>query len=161
MEDVIIDGARRLDRNQVPANRFGVSFIQIGDDPDAAEFLREIDEDISRQHNCRVSQRTDPLQIGLIRCIHYQDMVNATPYDPQNPEFTSDGFLKCVLGSIDSYCDNIHPLFPPKLAPRASSPFISMDYGCHVPYPVSPRPGVRSTPTPLHFNSLLQPMPSS
>jgi len=56
VEDVIIDGARRLDRNQVPANRFGISFVQIGNDPDAAEFLRELDEDISRQHNCRVSQ---------------------------------------------------------------------------------------------------------
>lgn len=61
MEDVIIDAARRLDRNQVPSNRFGLSFVQIGNDPDAAEFLRELDEDISHQHNCRVSQRTGPL----------------------------------------------------------------------------------------------------
>jgi len=61
VEDVIIDGARHLDRNQVPVHRFGLSFVQIGNDPDAAEFLRELDEDISHQHNCRVSQQTDLL----------------------------------------------------------------------------------------------------
>ncbi|KAL9716624.1 hypothetical protein Ac2012v2_001074 [Leucoagaricus gongylophorus] len=142
VEDVIIDGARHLDRNQVSVHRFGLSFVQIGNDPDAAEFLRELDEDISHQHNCR-------------------DMVNTTPYDPQNPEFTRDGFLKCVLGSIDPYYDSLRPHLPQKIAPRPSSPLVSIDYGCHATYPVSPRPGVRSPPTPLHFNSLLQPITSS
>ncbi|KXN85735.1 hypothetical protein AN958_10918 [Leucoagaricus sp. SymC.cos] len=91
VDSAIIEGARRLDRNQVPQHRFGVSFVQIGNDPDAAEFLRELDDDISVRFGCR-------------------DMVDTTPFDQhQSTEFTRDVFLKCVLGAIDPYYDNQFP----------------------------------------------------
>lgn len=55
MEAVIAEAACRLDRNNIPLRRFGVSFVQIGNDPDAAEFLQELDDDISKRFDCRVS----------------------------------------------------------------------------------------------------------
>ncbi|KAF5352857.1 hypothetical protein D9756_006123 [Leucocoprinus leucothites] len=152
VEGVIIEGARRLDRNHVPQYRFGLSFVQIGNDPDAAEFLRELDDDISAQHNCR-------------------DMVNATPYDPSSPEFTRDVFLKCVLGSIDPFYDNLLPHLPAQraspVAPKPATPAPSTDFG----YPasvyiganasVSPGLGMHSPlPPPLHPNSqFMYPVP--
>jgi hypothetical protein len=49
-------------------------------------------------------------------------MVNATPFNPKDPEFTRDVFLKCVLGSIDPYYDDLlkQPVNSPapKLPPR-------------------------------------------
>lgn len=55
MDKVIVEAARRLDDNNVPLRRFGVSFVQIGDDPDAAEYLKELDDDIGTKFTCRVS----------------------------------------------------------------------------------------------------------
>jgi hypothetical protein len=55
VEDVIVECARRQDQQRVPLRRFGVSFLQIGNDPDAADFLKELDDDISKSYGCRVS----------------------------------------------------------------------------------------------------------
>ncbi|EKM84256.1 hypothetical protein AGABI1DRAFT_88991 [Agaricus bisporus var. burnettii JB137-S8] len=84
VDKVIVGAARRLDNNNVPLRRFGVSFVQIGDDPDAAEYLKELDDDIGAKYTCR-------------------DMVDTTPYNPAVPELTREAFIKRVLGSIDPY----------------------------------------------------------
>lgn len=51
---MIIDAARRLDRNEVPLKRFGVQFAQIGDDFEATEALQELDDDLAAAHGIRV-----------------------------------------------------------------------------------------------------------
>jgi len=52
--DVIIAAARRLDQHEVPLKQFGVQFAQIGDDPEAAEALQELDDDLAAAHGIRV-----------------------------------------------------------------------------------------------------------
>jgi len=51
---VIITAARRLDQHEVPLKKFGVQFVQIGDDPEATESLQELDDDLAGAHGIRV-----------------------------------------------------------------------------------------------------------
>ena len=54
---VIVDFARRLDARQVPVHRLGIQFVQIGDDPDATEALKELDDELGPTHGVRVRRR--------------------------------------------------------------------------------------------------------
>ncbi|KAF9446270.1 hypothetical protein P691DRAFT_733578 [Macrolepiota fuliginosa MF-IS2] len=151
VDKVIVEGARRLDRNNVPIHRFGISFVQIGNDPDAAEFLRELDDDISDQHQCR-------------------DMVDATPFDPKDPEFTREVFLKCVLGSIDPYYDQVRQNSSFVYASSTTSMYAASNgsaspyatpmmptHPIHSPPPMMPTHPMHS-PSPMH-STLMQGMP--
>lgn len=53
----IIDFARRLDARQVPAYKFGLQFVQIGDDEDATEALKELDDELGPANGVRVRKR--------------------------------------------------------------------------------------------------------
>jgi hypothetical protein len=46
--------ARRLDVRNVPLRQFGIQFIQIGDDGDAAEALKELDANLGSERGIRV-----------------------------------------------------------------------------------------------------------
>ncbi|KAF9456827.1 hypothetical protein BDZ94DRAFT_1302285 [Collybia nuda] len=80
--DAIVEAARRLDHNNVPLKQFGIQFAQIGDDPEATEALRELDDDLSKTYQIR-------------------DMVDTTPYNPQHSSFTSETLVKILLGAIN------------------------------------------------------------
>ncbi|KAF8346918.1 hypothetical protein F5887DRAFT_1073005 [Amanita rubescens] len=85
-KEVIIDAARRLDQQQARQGCFGIQFVQIGDDPDATEALRELDDDLPQLYGVR-------------------DIVDTTPYDPSDPSFTADTLTKTLLGSISRTLD--------------------------------------------------------
>ncbi|KAF8346919.1 hypothetical protein F5887DRAFT_1073006 [Amanita rubescens] len=85
-KEVIIEAARRLDQQHARHGCFGIQFVQIGDDPDATEALRELDDDLPKMYGVR-------------------DMVDTTPYDPRDPSFTTDTLTKILLGSISRTLD--------------------------------------------------------
>jgi hypothetical protein len=58
-KQVIIEAARRLDRSGIALNRLGIQFAQIGDDEDATEALKELDDDIAAEYGVRVSLAND------------------------------------------------------------------------------------------------------
>src|SRR6185369_6820545 len=43
-----------MDRNQIPQKHFKIKFLQIGDDPEATEFLRELGPELQTRYNCKV-----------------------------------------------------------------------------------------------------------
>ena len=51
VEDYIIKVARELDHLEAGASQIGIQFVQIGDDSDAAGFLRHLDNDLKHQTN--------------------------------------------------------------------------------------------------------------
>ena len=53
-KEVIVEAARRLDQKQARRGCFGIQFAQIGDDPDATEALRELDDDLTHTYGVRV-----------------------------------------------------------------------------------------------------------
>ncbi|KAF8640841.1 hypothetical protein AX17_000489 [Amanita inopinata Kibby_2008] len=85
-KQVIVNAARHLDQQNIPFGRFGIQFAQIGDDPDATEALRELDDDIALQYGVR-------------------DMVDSTPFNPASPQFTVETMTKILLGAIDCLVD--------------------------------------------------------
>jgi hypothetical protein len=86
-ESVLTTIARRLDRGDYPLSQVGVQLLQIGDDPEAAEALKELDEGLSAAHGVR-------------------DMVDTVPY--RGEAMTSDLIVKVLLGGINRRIDRRH-----------------------------------------------------
>jgi hypothetical protein len=86
-QSVIVEFARRLDTKNVPLRQLGIQFVQIGDDPDAAAALKELDE-----------------QLGLANGV--RDMVDTTPFSHAEPSLRADVIVKIVLGALNSTLDN-------------------------------------------------------
>jgi hypothetical protein len=94
-----------LDVRNVPLRQLGIQFVQIGDDADAAEALKELDDQLGPDHGVRVSNRTS-LYLDNIDCIIYQDMVDTTPFSQAEPSLRADLIIKVVLGAINDSLDN-------------------------------------------------------
>jgi hypothetical protein len=87
-KSVIIEFARRLDEKNVPLRQLGIQFVQIGDDPDAAYALKELDDQLGPENGVR-------------------DMVDTTPFNLAEPSLRADIIVKIVLGSLNSTLDNV------------------------------------------------------
>ena len=59
----IVEAARRLDERQVPLHKFGIQFVQIGDDLDATEALKELDDELGPANGVRVRKHTKSLSL--------------------------------------------------------------------------------------------------
>jgi hypothetical protein len=86
-KSVIVEFARRLDEKNVPLRQLGIQFVQIGDDLDAADALKELDEELGPENGVR-------------------DMVDTTPFNLAEPSLRADIIVKIVLGSLNSTLDN-------------------------------------------------------
>jgi len=82
-ESVIVHAARKLDRLDAPPYQLGIQFFQIGNDPDAREALRDLDDAISDRASVR-------------------DIVDTVtwPEGQDSPQLTPDLVLKTVLGAV-------------------------------------------------------------
>ncbi|OJA20950.1 hypothetical protein AZE42_03499 [Rhizopogon vesiculosus] len=119
----IVEAASRLDRQRVPLDKFGIQFLQIGMDEEAARALRVLDDELSARFKIR-------------------DIVDATPFDHTQGGFSTDYMLKILIGSLNKELDNALPpnevlppgkrvnLSPPAFdtrsppMPRPSSPYV-------------------------------------
>lgn len=54
LPEVIVSAAQRLERSQVPEGMFGIQFVQIGTDAEAALALRALDDHLEQQYKVRV-----------------------------------------------------------------------------------------------------------
>jgi hypothetical protein len=62
-KQVIVEYARYLDRRNVALRQLGIQFVQIGDDPDATEALKELDDNLGPMHVVRVRKRVKSLSL--------------------------------------------------------------------------------------------------
>ncbi|TFK72035.1 hypothetical protein BDN72DRAFT_932306 [Pluteus cervinus] len=83
-EDAIIQAARRLDSKEFPLSQVGVSFVQIGNDKEGAEYLQMLDDALEGT----------------------RDMVDTTPYFGP---VTTDALCKILLGGINRRWDKANP----------------------------------------------------
>lgn len=83
-EGVLVQNARRLDAMNAPGFQVGVQFFQIGNDPEAKEALRDLDDGLAQQ--------------GI------RDMVDAVTWDESGRggglELSPEAILKVVLGAV-------------------------------------------------------------
>ncbi|KAG2123417.1 hypothetical protein DEU56DRAFT_745392 [Suillus clintonianus] len=100
LPEVIVSAAHRLERSQVPEEMFGIQFVQIGTDAEAASALRALDDHLAKQYKIR-------------------DIVDTTPYDPQQGAFNTDYMLKILLGGVNKVLDNGGPVPSELLSPLA------------------------------------------
>jgi hypothetical protein len=54
VENVIVNAAHRLHQSKVPERMIGIQFVQIGDDEDATQALKELDTALEQKWNIRV-----------------------------------------------------------------------------------------------------------
>jgi hypothetical protein len=83
-EDSIVSLARRLDRGNFPLAQVGIQFVQIGDDKEATEFLKELDDALSGTHGVR-------------------DIVDTTPF--LGIKLTAEMLIKILLGGVNRRVD--------------------------------------------------------
>ncbi|KAG1720399.1 hypothetical protein EDB19DRAFT_1835999 [Suillus lakei] len=100
LPEVIVSAAHRLERSQVQEEMFGIQFVQIGTDAEAASALRALDDHLAKQYKIR-------------------DIVDTTPYDPQQGAFNTDYMLKILLGGVNKVLDNGGPAPSELLSPLA------------------------------------------
>lgn len=84
VESVIVNAARKLDKLHAQPWQVGVQFFQVGNEPEAAEELRELDDALADQKGVR-------------------DMVDTVPFNGQNgvaSTLTGNTILKVVLGAV-------------------------------------------------------------
>lgn len=90
LEGTLIQAAKRLDKLDAPASQVGVQFFQVGSDPEATTYLKELDDglaDIARDRDMR-------------------DMVDTIPFLGENGTTLSGaGILKVVLGAVTRRLD--------------------------------------------------------
>ncbi|KAG6373860.1 hypothetical protein JVT61DRAFT_6012 [Boletus reticuloceps] len=82
--DSIVSLARRLDHEHVPLAQVGIQFVQIGNDKEATEFLKQLDDDLSGIFGVR-------------------DIVDTTPY--LGTSLTATMLIKILLGGINRRVD--------------------------------------------------------
>lgn len=85
-DGVIIEAARRLDAGRWPPHQLGLQFVQIGDDDEAAEALRRLDDELKSN-------------AGIKR-----DLVDTVLFDKSAP--MDQYVLKALLGGINRTIDN-------------------------------------------------------
>jgi len=52
-EDTLVHIAGQLDKMNAPKSQVGIQFLQVGDDPEATEYLDRLDNDLKTKHNIR------------------------------------------------------------------------------------------------------------
>lgn len=119
LPEVIVNAAHRLERSQVPEEMFGIQFVQIGTDEEAAFALRDLDDHLAKQYKIRVcfALLTSWLSCTYTACP--QDIVDTTPYDPQHGAFNTEYMLKILLGGVNKVLDNGGPVPSELLSPLA------------------------------------------
>ncbi|KAI9797328.1 MAG: hypothetical protein M1833_005507 [Piccolia ochrophora] len=85
VESVIIRAARKLDKLDAEPWQVGVQFFQVGDAPEAAEALRDLDD-------------------GLAGVAAVRDIVDTVPYK-DGMGIEGERILKCVLGAVNRRLD--------------------------------------------------------
>jgi hypothetical protein len=53
VEEYLVETARTLDELGAPKSHIGIQFVQVGDDVEAAEYLRRLDDDLKNLHQNR------------------------------------------------------------------------------------------------------------
>ncbi|EFR04175.1 hypothetical protein MGYG_07182 [Nannizzia gypsea CBS 118893] len=97
VESVIIQAAKKLDKLNAVPWQVGIQFFQVGNDPEAAEDLKELDDALAGQNNIR-------------------DMVDTVPWDGTQVGggLNADGVLKVVLGAVHKKYDRKNALVLPR-----------------------------------------------
>lgn len=83
-KEYIVPAAQRLDRVGAPIYQIGVQFFQVGNDRQATESLRVLDDELSNAQGCR-------------------DMVDTTTSG--GSEMTGERLLKALQGGVDKHWD--------------------------------------------------------
>ncbi|PIL37408.1 hypothetical protein GSI_01102 [Ganoderma sinense ZZ0214-1] len=82
--EVIVNAARRLDRDGYLLSQLGIQFVQIGTDRNATRFLQQLDDDIASEQGVR-------------------DIVDTTPY--LGGQLNAETIIKILLGGINRRVD--------------------------------------------------------
>jgi len=82
VESVIVNAARKLDNCNAQPWQVGIQFFQVGNEPEAADELRELDDSLADQKGIR-------------------DMVDTVPWNKdRRGTLSADEILKVVLGAV-------------------------------------------------------------
>ncbi|RYP84539.1 hypothetical protein DL770_005193 [Monosporascus sp. CRB-9-2] len=88
LEGVIVEAAKRLQKQDALPYQVGIQFFQVGNNPNAAEFLTRLDTEIRERYQLD------------------RDMVDTVPFNPRTGGLTDKLILKTVLGAVVKTLDD-------------------------------------------------------
>ncbi|RYP52637.1 hypothetical protein DL768_002287 [Monosporascus sp. mg162] len=88
LECVIVEAAERLQKQDALLYQVGIQFFQVGDNPNAAEFLARLDQKIREDYQLD------------------RDMVDTVPFNHRTGGLTDKLILKTVLGAVVKTLDD-------------------------------------------------------
>ncbi|KAI1125754.1 hypothetical protein F5Y10DRAFT_246498 [Nemania abortiva] len=91
----LIERAEDLDSLGAPYHQMGVQFFQVGKDQEAANYLKELDDDLGKYREGKELR-------DIVDCITFHDLVDKH----NSTTLTADILLKAVLGSVNRHLDN-------------------------------------------------------
>ena len=90
VEGQLIQAAKKLDRLEAPAWQVGVQFFQVGRDPEATKYLKELDDDLA----------------DIAHDKDLRDIVDTVPFlGREGTTLSGAGILKVVLGAVTRRLD--------------------------------------------------------
>ncbi|KAH6879819.1 hypothetical protein B0T10DRAFT_532110 [Thelonectria olida] len=93
-ESIILRHARKLEKLDAPPHQVGIQFFQVGNEPSAAEALRNLDDNLGASRRSNRSGRDE----------YIRDMVDTVAWSSvelgRNETLSADGILKVVLGAV-------------------------------------------------------------
>lgn len=94
LEDVLIKAAKKLDSMDAPPYQIGIQFFQVGTEPEAAAYLKHLDDTLGQNE-------AEPIR----------DMVDTVTWNQpaQGLTLSADTILKTVLGAVVKRLDNKIP----------------------------------------------------
>ncbi len=87
VESSIVNAAREMEKRGYPQEQIGIQFFQVGNDVDAKNYLEYLDDNLEEKYRIR-------------------DIVDTTPFNPNDNTPLKYTIRKALLGGIDADIDN-------------------------------------------------------
>ncbi len=98
VEPVLINAAKKLDELDAPPYQVGIQFFQVGNEPDAATYLKRLDDHLGEgTENNNLRDIVDTVTFDTFIRRHHNS---------SEPRLTAEGILKAVLGAVVKRIDN-------------------------------------------------------
>ncbi|EPE03802.1 von willebrand factor [Ophiostoma piceae UAMH 11346] len=103
LEDVLVDAAKKLDSMDAPPYQVGVQFFQVGTEPDAAAYLKHLDDTLGQNEPNPIRDMVDTVTWDSSANVGSGSNANR----PQPLILQADAILKTVLGAVVKRLDKV------------------------------------------------------
>ena len=109
LEENLVAAAKKLDQLEAPPHQVGVQFFRVGNEPDAEEYLKHLDDDLGKQVSGGLRDMVDAVTWDIKLNVDSNGNVVASGSHGSTAALglTAEGILKAVLGGVVKRIDRL------------------------------------------------------